>query len=145
MLIHRIADNEVFSSLKEMQRLREQLNRALSVGTAAASEYPPINVWTSEHGAIVQTEMPGIDISDVEISLVNDTLTIKGSRNQDSLKDGEICYRQERGHGQFTRSLQLPFGLAADNVEARFSNGVLQIKLPRVEEEKPRKIGVVCQ
>jgi HSP20 family protein len=112
---------------------------------ASAHEFPPINVWSSESGVIVRTEIPGTDPNDVDISLVNDTLTIKGSRHPETLKDEQRCHRQERGYGQFTRSLQLPFGVEADRVQARFTNGVLQITLPRAEADKPRKIGVIAE
>ncbi len=146
MLLQRFADTDLFSSLRDMQRLQQQLSRLLSTeGSPSTQEFPPINLWASENGAIVRTEIPGIDPNDVEISLVNDTLTIRGSRNPESLQEDQRCHRKERGHGQFTRSLQLPFGVEADKVQARFCNGVLQITLPRAEADKPRKIGVVSE
>ena len=144
MLLQRIADNNVFGSLRDMQRIQQQLNRMLSVGEPN-QEFPPIDVWASENGAIVQAEIPGIDSKDVEISLVNDTLTLRGSRNPDTLKDGETCHRQERGYGQFTRTIQLPFNIEADHVQARFTNGILEVTLPRAEADKPRKISVKCE
>ncbi|SRR5579875_486877 len=146
MLLQKFVENDVLSSLRDMQRLQQQLNRLLSAGGwPAAEEFPPVNVWASENGAVVRSEIPGIEPSDVEISLVNNTLTIKGSRKAEELKNGQRCHRQERGYGEFTRSLQLPFGVDADNVQARFSNGVLQITLPRAEADKPRKIGVKAE
>ncbi|MBX9771589.1 MAG: Hsp20/alpha crystallin family protein, partial [Candidatus Obscuribacterales bacterium] len=90
-------------------------------------------------------EVPGISPEDVDISLLNDTLTIRGSRKPDSLKEGESRHRHERGYGQFTRSLQLPFGVNSEQVQAHVANGVLQITLPRAEAEKPRKISVVSE
>ena len=143
MLLQRIADTDLFSSLQDMQRLQQQLSRLMSVETT--EEFPSINVWTSEKGAIARTEIPGIDPSDIEISFVNDTLTIKGSRNPEILQDNQTCHRQERGHGQFTRSLQLPFRVETDEVQARFSNGVLEITLPRAKADQPRKIGVISE
>jgi HSP20 family protein len=147
MLIQRHADNDLFGSLREMQRLQNSMNRLLSgdAPLAASSEFPLINVWTSENGAIVRAEIPGVAPEDVDISLVNDTLTLRGSRNPDELNEGESRHRQERGYGQFTRSLRLPFGVEADHVQAKFSNGVLQITLPRAEAEKPRRISVVSE
>jgi len=146
MLIERIADNGLFGSLRDVQRVQNSLNRLLSIGGPAHQvEFPLINVWTSENGAIVRAELPGIAPEDVEISLVKDTLTLRGSRNPDELKEGESRHRQERGYGQFTRSLQLPFRVEGDAVQAKFSNGVLQITLPRAEAEKPRRINVSCE
>lgn len=145
MLFQRFADNDLFGSLRDMQRLQDSLNRTLSASAANnAPEFPPINVWTSESGALVRAEIPGIAPEDVDISLMHDTLTIRGSRQAEDLK-GASRHRHERGHGQFTRSLQLPFGVDADKVQAKFSNGVLQITLPRAEAEKPRRITVVSE
>lgn len=146
MLFQRVSDNDLFASMREMQRLQSSLNRLLShPATNRAAEFPPINVWTSENGAIVRAEIPGVAADDVEISLVNDTLTLRGSRKTEELSEGESRHRQERGYGQFTRSLQLPFGVEAEKVQAKFTNGVLQITLPRAEAEKPRKISVVSE
>jgi|LakMenEpi03Aug12_release.lakeMendotaPanAssembly.Ray.scaffolds.fasta_scaffold752515_1 HSP20 family protein len=146
MLFQRVSDNDLFASMREMQRLQSSLNRLLSQSAAnRATEFPPINVWTSENGAIVRAEIPGVSADDVEISLVNDTLTLRGSRKAEELNEGESRHRQERAFGHFTRSLQLPFGVEADKVQAKFTNGVLQITLPRAEAEKPRKISVVSE
>ncbi len=147
MLFQKLTDNDLFGSVRDMQRLQNSLNRLLSdrIPVEASAEFPPLNVWTSENGVIVRAEIPGVAPEDVDISLVNDTLTLRGSRNPDELKEGESRHRQERGYGLFTRSLQLPFGVEADHVQARFSNGVLQITLPRSEAEKPRRISVVSE
>ncbi|CAN5296746.1 Hsp20/alpha crystallin family protein [soil metagenome] len=147
MLLQRTTDNDTFGSLSEMHRLQQQLNRLLSVGSVSntAHEFPAINVWTSEEGVMVRTEIPGIDPEAVEISLVNDTITIKGERSADCQSDDERCHRQERGFGQFARSIKLPFAVEADAVKAEFTNGVLQVELPRAAAEKPRKINVSCQ
>lgn len=145
MLLQRITDtHDLFDSIKGMQRIQNQLNRLLSLGEVGSQEFPPANVWISENGAIVRAELPGFGPADVDISLVKDTLTIKGARelSSDCDADGQTCHRQERGHGQFTRSLQLPFGVDSERVQASFINGVLQINLPRAEEEKPRKITI---
>ena len=146
MLLQRIAETELFSPLRDMQRLQNSLNRLLTAGVPAQpAEFPLVNVWTSDGGAVVRAEIPGVSPDDVDISLVNDTLTIKGSRRTEEVKEGQCCQRQECGYGQFARSLQLPFAIEADQVEARFSNGVLQITLPRAEANKPRKISVMSE
>jgi len=147
MLYQRLADNDLLGSLRDMERLQNSLNRLLSASAAgeASTEFPLVNVWTSENGAIVRAEIPGVGPENVDISLVNDTLTIRGSRNPEQLQEGESRHRQERRFGQFSRSLQLPFGVDADRVQAKFGSGVLQITLPRAEAEKPRRINVVSE
>ena len=92
--------------------------------------------------AVVTTEIPGIDPSAIEISVINDSLTLRGSRKPEELKEAESYHRRERWSGQFTKTLKMPFAVESGKVEARFSKGVLYISLPRAEAEKPRKIIV---
>jgi HSP20 family protein len=103
-------------------------------------EYPMINAWVNEDGLIVSAELSGVDPEEIDISVVGDTLTLNGTRNGEDLPDGAEYYRRERGHGEFTRSLNLPFKVDVDGVEASFVNGILKLELPRLPEEKPKKI-----
>jgi HSP20 family protein len=106
-----------------------------------AHSYPATNVWTSESGAVVSAELPGVAPEDIDISVVNDTLTVSGTRKPEEA-EGATYYRRERGHGEFTRTFQLPFLVQGDQVKAAFDKGVLHIALPRAEEDKPKKIEV---
>jgi len=105
-------------------------------------DFPPTNVWVTDDSAMVTTEVPGIDPATLEITVVKDSLVLRGSRATAELKEGEFYHRRERWHGQFTKTLELPFAVEANKVEARFAKGVLHISLPRAEAEKPRKIAV---
>ncbi|MBM4315661.1 MAG: Hsp20/alpha crystallin family protein, partial [Deltaproteobacteria bacterium] len=98
--------------------------------------------WVGEGDVIVTAELPGMDTGNTDISVVGDTLTISGSRKAEPLKEGESYHRQERSHGQFKRTLQLPFRVEADKVEAKYEKGILRLTLPRAEADKPRKISV---
>jgi HSP20 family protein len=106
-----------------------------------ASSFPALNMW--EHGdrIIVDAELPGFSMDDIEVSVVDDALTIKGTRRVDA-PTGATSLRRERGSGQFTRSVSLPVPIHADSVEARLSDGVLTITLPKAEAAKPRKIDI---
>jgi HSP20 family protein len=121
----------------------ERLNRALT-GLAAPSgqEFPPINLWTGPESSIVTIEVPGIEPDAIDIQVVGNALTIKGGRAPRELKDSEAYHRRERWAGQFARTIQLPYEIQADKVEARVSKGVLTITLPRAEADKPKKIGI---
>jgi HSP20 family protein len=127
-----------------MERIQNQLNRIFDGYTAwrSTSEFPPINVWISEESVMITAEMPGLSAEDIEVSVVNDTLTIKGSRKAEASSEEESLVRQERVFGQFSRSLQLPFRIESDAVNAKFSKGVLHLTLPRAQSDKPRKISV---
>ncbi len=134
------------SAWRDMERLRREMNRLFETsrygGLRRAPSFPAMNVWTSENGLIVTAEIPGVQIGDIEISVMNETLTVSGQRTPDEVGEGVRYHRRERGYGRFTRSLQLPYPVEAENVEATFRNGVLHITLPRAEEDKPRKITV---
>jgi HSP20 family protein len=136
-----------WSPWREMARLQRDMNRLFSqtpTGFAGdvAPTFPAMNVWTDEDRAIVTAELPGVAPDDVDVSVVGDTLTLKGSRQPDELEEGETYHRRERRYGAFTRAFQLPFHVDPDQVEATFWDGVLQISLPRAEEDKPKKIAV---
>ena len=129
--------------LSEMQHLHNDMSRLFSsVAPQTVHEYPPVNVWSGENDAIVTAEMPGVDPSIMDLSVIEDTLTISGKNDPEDIKGGEIYHHQERNYGYFKRILQLPFHVDAEKVEARYEKGVLQIKLPRVEDDKPRKVMI---
>jgi HSP20 family protein len=129
--------------LREMRRLQREMNSIFSgLGQSLTQEVPPVNVWVGESDAVVTTELPGVDPGKVGISVVGDALTISGYREAATLKGGESYHRQERNHGRFSRSLQLPFHVEAGKVEAKYDRGILRITLPRSEADKPRKISV---
>jgi HSP20 family protein len=143
MLLQEFPRTRLFETLREMQQLQQQFQRIFDNNSwRVAGEFPPINVWTSEHSATVTAEVPGLSPEDIEISVVNDTLTLKGERRPEPLAEGESLHRQERGFGQFARTIQLPYRVDADKVEASFKRGVLTITLPRTEQDRPRKISV---
>jgi len=124
---------------KEMNRLFGSIAPNRNHGVSA---YPAMNVWVNDEEALFTAEVPGVNLDDLDISVVGDTLTIKGTRKQEDVPEGACCYRQERGVGGFSRSVELPFKVNADKVEAIFQKGVLKITLPRAEEDKPRKVSV---
>jgi len=130
--------------IERMQREMDHLTNGLAYfsGPRVAPSFPAMNVWLNEEGAVVTAELPGVNPEDIDISVVGETLTLTGSRQPAELKDGEKYHRRERGYGKFTRTFQLPFGVEADKVEAKFDKGILHIFLPRAEVEKPRKIAV---
>lgn len=132
--------------LREMQRLRREMNQIFSgLDHPLSQEVPPVNAWVGEKDVLVTAELPGMDAGKVDISVIGDTLTISGSRETEVLKEGESYHRQERSHGRFTRTLQLPFRVEAGKVEAKYERGILRLTLPRAEADRPRKIAVRCE
>jgi HSP20 family protein len=128
---------------REIDRLQLEMNRLFDgMSPASRQRFPEVNIWTNPEVAAVTAELPGYDPKDVNLSIVGDTLSIKGTRTKPELENGDHYHRQERLYGDFERSLRLPFAIESEKVEARFKNGVLQILLPRAEEDKPKKIEI---
>jgi HSP20 family protein len=129
-----------------MDHLQSEMNRLFQVyypnRMRSAPAYPSLNVWTNEEGLNVTAEVPGVSPEDIEIGVVGDTLTLSGTRKPEELVENARYHRQERGYGDFTRSLQLPFPVDVNKVDATFHNGVLMVAMPRAEADKPRKITV---
>jgi len=121
----------------------ERLNRMLSrVSSQNNCEFPAVNLWVDSDLSVVTTEIPGIDSDDIEISVIEKSLTLSGTRKADELKDKEAFHRRERWHGKFSKTIELPFKVETSKVNATFKKGILNITLPRAEQEKPRKIDI---
>ena len=132
---------------RDMERLRREMDRVFSdppawTGRNAAPSYPAMNAWTSEDSAIITAELPGVKSEDIDISVENELLTLKGTRQADMDGAGLTYHRRERRVGAFNRTFRLPFRVDATAVDAEFKNGVLSVVLPRAEEDKPWKIAV---
>jgi HSP20 family protein len=124
----------------EMRLVRERL--AAGSRPALASSYPPLNIWGDSDKVYAEAELPGMQLDHLEIYVTEETqLTIQGERRKPELGNG-VWYRQERGFGQFSRTILLPVKVDADKVEARFEHGVLFVTLPKSEAAKPRRISV---
>jgi HSP20 family protein len=136
-------DLDRFGRLLDPWRDFEGMNRFASGHmTAQTVEFPAVNVWVAADLAMVTTELPGIDPKAIDISVVNDTLTLRGSRQPDGNIESESFHRRERWQGQFTKTIELPFHVEVSKIEARYSKGVLSISLPRAEADKPKKIAI---
>ena len=127
--------------LDELRRIQRAMNRAFEQASPAEPrEFPPVNVHVGADAYIVQAALPGLKADSLDLTVTGDTVTIKGSREPDKLDDYEGYHRQERGFGQFVRSVKLPSHVDAAGVEARYAKGLLKVMLPRAAETKPRKI-----
>ena len=103
---------------------------------------PAIEVFEKEDKFVVKTELPGMKEEDIDVSVVGDTLTIKGERKSESEVKEEDYYCCERSYGSFFRSIALPSTVDAHKIEASYEDGVLEISLPKAAEVKPKKISV---
>ncbi|MBN1557025.1 MAG: Hsp20/alpha crystallin family protein [Lentisphaerae bacterium] len=131
-----------------LESLQEDFNQALSGWGRQAPWYrrrmafPPLNVWSSNDGVVIDAELPGTDTKDVDISVTGSELTLRGRLGDETPREGETVHRRERATGEFVRTLQLPFRANAADVTAAYKNGILRITVPRAEEDKPHKIFI---
>jgi HSP20 family protein len=91
---------------------------------------------------VLKADLPGLAEDDVSIEVQDNVLTISGSRDAEHERKEKGWYRLERSYGSFSRSLTLPEGVDADRVEANFDRGVLEVRIPKPEERKPRRITI---
>ncbi|RME65202.1 MAG: Hsp20/alpha crystallin family protein [Nitrospirae bacterium] len=130
---------------REFRRMGRELERLFGEDFLPTEErYPAINLYTSEEEAMVDVELPGVEPKDVDITVVGRRLTIQAKRPEPA-QNGARYHLRERHTGELVRHIELPFNVNPDKVEAHYHNGILSIKLPRAEEEKPRKIEVKAE
>ena len=141
-----------FDPLGEMVSLRHAMDRLFedsfvsplgwrTIGGGDAIT-PPIDVHETDDHLVVTAALPGIKPDDVEITMVGQTLTLRGEFKGDEEVKGEQYLYRERRQGMFNRTLQLPVRVEGDRAEATFTDGVLTLRIPKAEEVKPRQIRI---
>ena len=132
-----------FDPFVELRRMQSEMNQLFSgFSTATARDFPPINIWLGEDSVVVTAELPGVTREDVNLNLQEDVLTLSGRRQPVPGQEHVNWQRRERTYGSFSRAVQLPFRVDPDKVQARFSDGVLEVELQRLEADRPRKIEI---
>lgn len=103
---------------------------------------PTTDLYETAEAYVVESELPGFDRDDIEVTLDQGTLTIRGARETESERDTEEFHLRERAAGQFERSFGLPRSIDVEGVEARFDQGVLRVEIPKAAEAKSREIDI---
>jgi HSP20 family protein len=104
--------------------------------------FPSVDVSESKKDITVKAEMPGMDPKDIDISLEDGILRIKGEKRKEEEERDMNFYRAERAYGYFNRTIGLPAEVDASKVDASYKNGILNIKLKKVKESEPKKIEI---
>jgi HSP20 family protein len=128
----------------DMRRMQSAMNR-LFEGTRAPGQsaaYPSVNFWAGDDSVVMTTELPGLTEKDIELTVKDTMLSIRGTYPEPQNGDDIIWHRRERADGTFLRSVELPFRVNPDHVDARFENGVLTIEMQRPEDDKPKRIAI---
>jgi HSP20 family protein len=103
---------------------------------------PSLDIVDGEKEVVVRAEVPGVDKKDLDVSIVDRTLTIKGSTRKETKEEKENYFRQEIRSGSFSRSVLLPADVNAAKVESTFKGGVLELHLPKSKIVKPQKVEI---
>jgi HSP20 family protein len=104
--------------------------------------FPRVDVSEDDTEVVVSAELPGVEESEVEVSVRDDALTIAGERRDESEHRDRDFYRREQYYGSFQRTIPLPRGIDPDRVEATFKRGVLTVTMPKTEAARRRKISI---
>ena len=103
---------------------------------------PAMDLTEADDHFVLLADLPGLGEDDVAIEIQDNTLTISGERKSEHEERQRGWYRLERSFGRFSRSLSLPEGVDADAVSAEFDKGVLEVRIPKPEERKPRRVQI---
>ncbi|HWP84783.1 MAG TPA: Hsp20/alpha crystallin family protein [Terriglobia bacterium] len=137
---------------RELATLRERMDRLFNEalgrtwggeeGLSTGIWNPAVDVFETPDSIILKADLPDVNKNDVDVSIENNVLTIKGERKLEREMKEHNYYRMERSYGNFSRSFTLPPTVDSEKAEAEFANGVLTLTLPKREESKPRQIKV---
>src|ERR671924_789856 len=139
---------------RDLMSIRDEMNRvfneAFGRGTNDESAWfsgawsPPVDIYETDEALVMKAELPGFSKDDISIELKENTLVIKGERKrEDEVKEGNY-HRMERAYGAFQRSFLLPTTVDQEKVRASYKDGVLELRLPKVQAAQPKRIAVTA-
>ena len=121
------------------------LRRMADEDRVRGSWSPAVNILEKQDAIHITADLPGMRPEDVEVTVDNGILTVRGERRFAEASEGESYHRIERVYGVFERTFTLPNSVETGKIEAKFSNGEMEIVLPKREESKPRSVKVKVQ
>lgn len=140
-----------FDPLFEMTNLRRQMERLFTPYLERELEQPAFTEWTpysdvieTKDALIVRCDLPGLTLKDITVELESGVLTIQGERVFEKTIKEEQFHRVERAYGKFFRSFPLPPNVIQEKIEAKYEQGVLEVKIPKKEEAKARLIKIAA-
>lgn len=131
---------------RDLMALQNELSRVFGSGSdvvsAQGSWAPLLDVYEADDRFVIKVDLPGMNPDDIDVTLDQNLLTIKGERRFDSEVKQESYHRVERSYGTFQRTISLPSQVDADGIQAEFRDGVLELAVPKAEAARPRKIKI---
>ena len=120
-------------------RLMDELMRSAGNGNRVTGFTPLVDVHETEEEYLVKVDLPGVKADDVNVEVNDNVLTISAARAADETGQAQLA---ERPYGSFVRTLTLPQGVDSDSIEAGYQDGVLELRIPKPAEQKPKKITI---
>jgi len=133
-----------FRPLSDFAELRHRLDQAfrdLSEG-AQRGWTPSVDLVRQEDALVLRADIPGIEPDEVKIEIEDDVLTVSGEHREEKEEKQEQYVRRERRYGSFSRSMVLPKGVKADDIDASTGHGVLEVKIPLPQAEEKKKVEI---
>jgi HSP20 family protein len=127
--------NQIFEDALARSRGRDE-------GFRTGMWTPAVDIYENNEFVVVKAELPGVEKDRISVEVKEGILTLRGERGFDRELKKESYHRIERAYGSFHRSFSLPVSVDQENVTARFQDGVLEVKLPKKDQEKPKQIEV---
>jgi HSP20 family protein len=134
---------------RELQSLQSEMNRLFGTvfdtqnGDGGARRWiPAMDLVEEGEQFVLRADLPGVSEDDVKVELEDNVLTIAGERTSEHEEQRDGFRRIERASGSFSRSLTLPEGIDAESINARFERGVLEVRVPKPEQRKPRRVAI---
>ena len=133
---------EPFRELAQLQGEMSRFLNSVSDGQSRAARnwIPSIDVWETDSELVYAFDLPGLTEDQIAIEIHDDTLTVSGERRRATQEHNDRFYRFERQYGSFARGVGLPAGIDEGAISASYSNGALEVRVPKPEEAKPRRI-----
>ena len=135
---------DLFSIHNEMNRLFDNWYKPSRYRAEGESLdwMPVVDILEANGHVEIRAEIPGLSEKEVQVSVADDVLTLKGEKTQESDEKDQKYHRVERSYGRFQRSFTLPANLNSEAIKAKFTNGVLTVSIPKAEEVKPKEIQI---
>jgi HSP20 family protein len=136
-----------WTPIREVSAVQNELSRLMNGlfegnGRTTQSWVPTLDAWETEDALVYAFDLPGVPQDKISVETEDGALTVTAERAQSEEVSGERFHRLERRHGTFTRTVGLPQGVSEDSITASYKDGVLEIRVPKPEQVKPKKIEI---
>jgi HSP20 family protein len=141
-----------WNPLGEMTAMQNRINRwfndpfwpagRMDDGTGLGMWNPAVDLYEKDDHFVIKAELPGVNKKDITIDLKDRVLKLSGERSIENEVKEENYYRRERSYGKFQRTFTLPADIDSDKIKAEFNDGLLQIEVPKPEQQKPKKVMI---